>query len=176
MVELIEQDFEKNKKIYNKVENDLKISLGETVKIDHVGSTAIPDIVGKNIIDVLVCANDSAEFEKFKDIICSEGYFASKNSASEIYQFFASRESETGDGDVHIHLVLKGTERYEEFLILKEYLLKNKKEAEDYSSFKKELILNGVTDRKIYREKKSRYVDNLIKRAKEKINNKYREE
>ena len=77
---------------------------------------------------------------------------------------------------MHIHLVLKGTERYEEFLILKEYLLKNKKEAEDYSSFKKELILNGVTDRKIYREKKSRYVDDLIKRAKDKINNKYCEE
>ena len=89
------------------------------------------------------------------------------NSRSEIYQFFASKQGETGSGDTHIHLVVMGTDRYEDFLTLRDYLLENKKEAEDYMNHKKKLIELGVTDRKQYRATKSEYVSALIERARE---------
>ena len=95
------------------------------------------------------------------------GYFASQNSKSEIYQFFASKQGETGSGDIHIHLVIMGTDRYEDFLTLRDYLLSNKKEADDYMNHKKKLIEMGVVDRKLYRATKSEYVSALIERARE---------
>jgi GrpB-like predicted nucleotidyltransferase (UPF0157 family) len=147
------------------VKAELQQLLGEGVDIDHVGSTAIPDICGKNIIDVLVGADDLEDFQQKLDLISGQGYFASQNSKNEIYQFFASKQGETGDGDVHIHLVVKGTDRYEDFLKLRDYLLAFPKEAEAYSNHKKELVGLGVVDRKEYRRVKSEYVSAMIDRA-----------
>lgn len=169
MIELIEQDYEKNKQAYFKIANKLKNVLPNHTPIDHVGSTAIPDICGKNIIDILVGANNMEEFDNFKKTITSLGYYASKNSKSDIYQFFASREGETGDGDSHIHLVIIDSERYREFIILRNYLLANPSEAQAYSDHKKELVNMGITDRRLYRQTKSEYVTNLIERAKQAI-------
>ena len=166
MIELIKQDYEKNRKLYYNLLAQLHKVLPTTTPIDHVGSTAIPNICGKNIIDILVGAKDEVEFDNFKEKIISLGYYASKNSKSEIYQFFASREGETGDGDSHIHLVIIGTERYREFLVLRDYLLACPNEAVDYSNHKKELVERGITDRKLYRNTKSEYVSKLIERAK----------
>lgn len=170
MVELKVQDFDKNKKFYLNVHDVLSQKFNdETVPINHVGSTAIPNMVGKNIIDVLVGAKNQAEFKKLYDIIADLGFFASQNSKNEIYQFFASKQGETGEGDVHIHLVITDTERYDEFLILRDYLLSHPQEAEAYSNLKKTLIEQGITDRKQYRATKSEYVSALIERAKQNL-------
>jgi GrpB-like predicted nucleotidyltransferase (UPF0157 family) len=64
--------------------------------------------------------------------------------------------------------VIKNTERYREFLILRNYLLNNKEEAKNYSDMKKEILNNGFNDRKEYRRIKSKYVTELIERAKKK--------
>ena len=171
MVELVKQDFAKNKEHYKLVENDLTSEFGDVVNVDHVGSTAIPDMYGKNIIDVLIGVDDKAQFDSVLKTLVEKGFFASQNSKTEIYQFFASRQGETGDGDVHLHLVVKDTDRYSDFLTLRDYLLENPAEAGSYSNHKKELVSRGVTDRKEYRRIKSEYVSALIERAR-----KYKEE
>lgn len=166
MVEVVFQDFAKNKEMYSKIKYSLINALGENVPVNHVGSSAIPNMVGKNIIDVLVGAKDDKQFQQFREIISKEGYFASKNNTNPIYQFFASKEEETSAGDVHIHLAIIGTERYDEFLLLRDYLLQNESEAQAYACHKKELVKLGVIDRANYRNTKSQYVSALIERAK----------
>ena len=172
MVELKIQNYQKNIKKYQKIKNKLEKISKNNIPIHHVGSTAIPDMCGKNIIDVLIGASNNLEFLQLKEKIIKLGFFASENSKSEIYQFFASKQGETGDGDIHIHLAIINTERYDEFLILKNYLLSHKDEANSYANHKKTLIRLGITDRKKYRETKSIYVSSLIERAK--INCKYK--
>jgi len=167
MVKLEVQDFLKNKEQYKQIENILKRKLGESVSIDHVGSTAIPDMCGKNIIDILVGADDEFEFDKFKQTIKDMGYIASEKSKTDIYQFFKSKDGETSSGDSHIHLVIKNTERYKEFIILRDYLLSNKEEVNAYIKCKEDLIKNGIIDRMQYRAQKSLYVTKLIERAKQ---------
>lgn len=171
MVELVKQDFAKNKEHYKLVESDLISEFGDMVDVDHVGSTAIPDMCGKNIIDVLIGVDDKSQFDSVLKTLVEKGFFASQNSKTEIYQFFASRQGETGDGDVHLHLVVKDTDRYSDFLTLRDYLLENPAEADAYSNHKKQLVSSGVTDRKEYRRIKSEYVSALIERAR-----KYKEE
>lgn len=166
MVELKSQDYRKNKELYFETEKDLRKILGEFVPIDHVGSTAIPGIVGKNIIDILIGANTEQEFVALRQKLIDAGYFASVNSKTDIYQFFASKQGETGEGDIHLHLVVIDTERYKEFLVLRDYLLANLEEAVAYSEHKKELLSQGISDRKLYRATKSKYVTELIARAK----------
>ena len=169
MVELIVQDFNENKQAYEAQKQNLQKVLGVDIDIHHVGSTAIPNIVGKNIIDILLGANSNQQFDYYFQKLTNLGFFASQNSKTDIYTFFASSQSETSSGDVHIHLVIKNTERYNEFLILKKYLLEVPQEAENYSNHKKQ-ILSQTLERKQYRQIKSEYVSALIERAKKYCN------
>ena len=165
MVELVIQNYSKNYEIYLKTKKLLNGLLGDNISIHHVGSTAIPDMVGKNIIDILIGVNNNNEFENFSKILSNNGYYEGQHS-TEIYKFFASRKDETKSGDIHIHLVIKNTKRYDEFLILKNYLLNNRYERECYSKFKN-AILSKTTDRNEYRKIKSEYVSSLISRSKQ---------
>ena len=92
MVELERQNKIINTRIYNKVFKSLRKVMGNDVPINHVGSTAIPNMFGKNIIEVLVGAKDEFELEdltiKLKDL----GYFPGRNSKGMVYRFFASTE------------------------------------------------------------------------------------
>lgn len=165
MVDLVRQNFKKNRKIYIDVEKKLRNELSNKIPIEHVGSTAIPNMYGKNIIDILIGASDDNEFVTIKKVLEKNGFFGSEKSYDGIYQFFASSNEETGAGDIHIHLVIKSTQRFLDFVILRDYLLTNKQEVKDYSNYKKILINDGITDRKDYKRKKSEYVSELLNRA-----------
>lgn len=170
MVNILKQDFDKNMKLYKSIEADLRKEIAVNIPIIHVGSTAIPNMYGKNIIDILIGAKDEIELKKIANILTKKGYVLSTKSITNNYNFFASKKEETGPGDIHIHLAIITSEQYLNFIILKNYLLNNKKEALDYSNFKKQIINNEIVERKNYKEIKSKYVDNLLKRAKEYYN------
>ena len=157
-------------KIYNRIESNLKEKLGDNTSINHVGSTAIKNMWGKNIIDVLVGADSEYEMEKFSRIIKDLGFFSGNNFSGMIYRFFANTKEETKSGDIHIHLAYINSDRYQDFLLLKNYLVQNSKEAKDYSDFKRNLINNGNILRVDYKNIKSKYVTDLIKRAKDYFN------
>ena len=166
MVELHRQNYSENKKLYTRIENALKEKLGYNTPINHVGSTAIKNMWGKNIIDVLVGASSENEMEEFSKIITDLGFFLGNHSTGMIYRFFANTKEETKSGDIHIHLAYINSDRYRDFLLLKNYLVQNSKEAKDYSDFKRNLINNGNILRENYKKIKSKYVTDLIKRAK----------
>ena len=171
MVDLVKQNLKENKKIFNNVKRELRKELSIDIPIEHVGSTAIPYMYGKNIIDILIGAEDIREFEHIKKVLEDHNFIGSEKSRDEIYQFFASSFNETGSGDVHIHLVIKNTQRFLDFLILRDYLLKNRKEVRAYSNLKKKLIKDGIIDRKDYKKQKSEYVSNLLNRARKAMKN-----
>lgn len=167
MVTLVKQNYEENIKLYNIIEEKLRKDLDISDSITHVGSTAIPNMCGKNIIDILIGVEDITQMEEFTNILVNKGFTPSMKSKTDVYQFLASKNTETGSGDIHIHLVIKNTDRYNEFIILKEYLLANKEEAQNYSDFKRVIVEKGIIERKEYKAVKSEYVTNLIGRAKE---------
>ncbi len=165
MVVLEKQDFKENRNIYEKEEKRIKKALGDNIPIDHVGSTALPYMVGKNIIDILVGVENEKEMDEFTDKLEELGFFPGKKSTGYTYRFFASREEETKSGDVHIHLADISSDRYKDFLTLKKYLLENTEEREKYAKIKKDIIKNGHDIRNDYRDIKSKYVTDLLERA-----------
>ena len=167
MLKLEEQNYNENKKKFKEIKQKLEDRINKNIEITHVGSTSIPTIkYGKNIIDILIGAKDKKEFAEIAKILESINYIPSDKSKTEEYQFFASTNEETKSGDIHIHLALKDINRYKEFILLKEYLLENEKEAIAYSNFKQKLISTQTNNRAEYKKIKSEYVTKII----EKIN------
>ena len=171
MVVLEQQNMKENVKIYNSEVRRIRKLIGKKVPIHHVGSTALPYMVGKNIIDILVGASDEKEMEELTIKLKKLGFFPGRKSTGSIYRFFASTEEETKSGDVHVHLVKMDSDRYRDFLILKEYLLKNKAERKAYAALKKEILKSGHDIREDYKSIKSKYVTELLQRARENVGN-----
>lgn len=165
MIEIVKQDFKENKRRYNKLVEKLKIKLPNEVQITHIGSTAIPNMYGKNILDILIGVKDISQFDEACKILKDIGFIASAKNKDKDYQFFSSSSKETKEGDVHIHLSIINTNRFKEFILIKEYLLKNKDEAQKYSNFKRKISKNKI-ERNEYKRIKSEYVSELLERAK----------
>lgn len=167
MVILEKQKKKVNDKLYEITLKKLRTLIEVNVPIDHVGSTALPRMYGKNIIDILIGAKNDEEMDTLSNKIIELGYFPGSKRTGYMYRFFASTDEETKAGDIHIHLAKVDSDRYKDFLILKNYLLKNKKEKTNYSNFKKNILKTGHNFREDYKEVKSEYVSKLLDRARE---------
>lgn len=93
--------------------------------IEHVGSTALPQMSGKNIIDILIGVPTLKEMEPIAQQIEKRNFFRGKKHAAGAYIFFTSQQNETTNGDIHLHLTLQNSERFQDFILFKTYLLKH---------------------------------------------------
>ncbi|MDR2524395.1 MAG: GrpB family protein [Candidatus Nomurabacteria bacterium] len=168
MIEIIRQDFQNNKRLFNAKKHQLAALLGKNTIIEHVGSTAIPEMSGKNIIDILVAAGSVAELKNFSEKLQSAGFFAGKNSRSN-YIFLASKQEETASGDTHVHLAIKNTPIYDDFIVLRQYLLRNPTVAKEYSNTKEVFAKVANFSRGDYKKLKSKYVDESLTRARKEL-------
>ncbi len=167
MVELVSQNKKINNKLYNNAVRQIKKKIGNNYPINHVGSTALPNMYGKNIIDILIGVEDVGDLDKVTKELIDIGYCPGKNISNNVCRFFANTDEETKSGDIHIHVAIKSTERYKGFIILRDYLLENKKERQAYCAMKKKILNLGHNEREEYKRIKADYVTELLNRAME---------
>lgn len=167
-MKLIVQNYEDNFSLFCKVKNNLLSDLGDKVVVEHIGSTAVPNMSGKNIIDILIGVGDLSDIESVALKLDKMGFYRGKNNNTSEYIFFASKQEETGSGDIHLHLVEKGSVRFNNFVNLREYLLDHPDVAKDYSDAKCRLAKEVRCQREEYKRLKSRYVEDLLLMLKDK--------
>lgn len=138
----------------------IKNLISNTIVIEHVGSSAI-GIGGKNIIDILIGVSSKQEMEKIMDILVRNGYFEGNDSHDDRI-FLASRAEETKEGDFHIHICPLHSESYNDFIILRDFLIANPKIAKEYFEKKHEFAKKANYDRKKYKSLKSEYISTLL--------------
>lgn len=153
---------------FEKEANRLRRVMGADVSIEHVGSSAV-GIGGKNIVDILVGVKSEEDMERMRDTLVNAGYREGHDTHPDrIFMAFRvdddGTDRETKDGDFHIHICVKGSETYLDFLRLRDYLLKDRSAALEYERKKKDFVHEAGGDRKKYRAIKSAYVSELIQK------------
>lgn len=166
MIRIVRQNYKKNLKLFNKVKNSLLNVLDNDVLIEHIGSTAIPKMSGKNIIDIVIGVDALTDMEKTARALEIMNFYRGKNNYSGEYIFFASRKEETKSGDIHLHLVLKDSKRLNEFLALKTYLLNYPEAAKEYIIVKHRLAKQALLNRENYKLLKGEYMNGLLEDSK----------
>ena len=161
MVKIVRQNYRCNRVIFNRVKKELESFIKVDCIISHVGSTIIPNISGKNIIDILIGVMNTNDLTIVTNTLIKNGYYLGKET-NKNYQFLASRKEETREGDIHLHVTIINSAKYNNFLLLKNYLLNNPNIAKDYSNHKKILANKYQLNRKEYRKIKSDYVSKMI--------------
>lgn len=130
--------------------------------ITHIGSTAIPNIQAKPIIDILVELNPDADWSRIKERMETAGYICM--SVSETRMSFNKGYTPAGYADkvFHIHFHNAGDNDEIRF---RDYLIAHPEVAKEYEKLKLSLLPKYRNDRDGYTEAKSEFVRQTIKRA-----------
>ena len=134
--------------------------------IEHIGSTAIPNLGGKGIIDIAIAAEKS-ELESISEQLQKMGYeFRAPHSTPEKLYFRADLpDREEGIRRYHIHLMPHGSEDWKGFIAFRDYLRNHPDEAEKYAALKKQAASDAEEDGKKYRAQKDPLIQDILKKS-----------
>ena len=133
------------------------------INIDHVGSTSIPNICAKPIIDIQVSLQSLADFEQVRHLFERAPYSVKPDPVPDEQLI---RKGEETNRLFLIHVVEKGSERYINTLLFRDYLLGHPETAKAYEALKIELATKYANDRPSYTAAKSDFIQDVIKLAK----------
>jgi len=147
-----------------KEEKDKISKIIKEVEIHHIGSTSIPGLGGKGIVDIMIAIKDRKELENVVKKLKIIGF--KHIHPEEKGRVFLSRVGPTKLGGTHIHIVVKNQRPYKDLLLFRDYLRKNKKEIKEFFKLKQKWAAEVKENRKEYGKLKEKYVKKILKIAK----------
>ena len=133
----------------------------EIVRIDHIGSTAIPGLKAKPTIDILLQVTKQIDIQKLKDTFKSFGYLINvhpENPAPHL-TFVKGYTNQGFKGQAyHVHIRYHGDWNEIGF---RDYLIKHKEVAKEYETLKLKLAEKYPNDREAYTNSKTKWIEKI---------------
>ncbi len=125
-------------------------ALGDNVvSVHHIGSTAIPGIFAKPIIDILLEVNDLVRLDAETEAMQALGYEAMGEFGIPGRRYFR-KSNRLGVRTHHVHAFQTGNPEIERHLAFRDYMIAHPTEAQAYSALKQELARVYPHDRQAY--------------------------
>jgi len=149
------------------------IPAGLIRRVEHMGSTAVPGLPAKPVVDMLieVTSLDAARMQ-IAPILEAQGYdyFWRPTSGDDVppfYAWFIKRDPQTGARTHHLHMITAAPEfaGHWDNLLFRDYLIAHPDIAAEYGKLKLELAGTHRTDRVAYTAAKSGFIAKVMKEA-----------
>lgn len=131
--------------------------------IEHVGSTSVPGLAAKPIIDILVVVRDPGLPLDLVDALCAADYRYFGPYGLPGRQYFSKGRR----GTHHVHAFPEGHTEIERQLLFRDHLRSHPDDARRYESLKRELAVTHHANREQYTDAKSGLIRELLARASE---------
>lgn len=131
------------------------------LRIEHIGSTSVPDLAAKPIIDILVVVQDSADESAYLPQLEAAGYVLRVREPD----WYEHRMFRTPEKDVHIHVYSAGCQEIERYLTFRDRLRRNTDDRHRYERTKRELAAKEWADMNEYADAKTTMVESIIAAA-----------
>ena len=143
-------------------ERKIRAALGEgVVVLEHVGSTSIPSMPAKPIIDILLAVKDSAREGTYVPALTAQGYrLHLREPAWEEHRLMKG-----ADPDVNLHVFTAGSNEIKRMLVFRDRCRANPEEHELYERTKTELARQVWRHVQHYANAKGDVVEAIISRA-----------
>lgn len=149
--------FEQHKARVNK-------ALGDSVlSIEHVGSTSVPGLAAKAIIDIDLVVADSSDENSYLPQLTQAGYQLRVREPD----WQEHRMFRTPEIDVHIHVFSPGASELSRHLVFRNWLRENEDDRCAYESTKRELSSRSWDDMNAYADAKTEIVESILAKASE---------
>jgi len=137
-------------------------ALGPAVlQLEHAGSTSVPGLAAKPIIDIVLVVADSTDEDGYVPALEAAGYIL-RIREPEWYEHRMFREREA---NVNLHVFSPGCEEVDKMLIFRDWLRENEADRQLYERTKRELVQQKWKFGQEYADAKTAVVEEIVARA-----------
>ncbi len=142
----------------------IRASLGvRAVRVEHVGSTAVPGLAAKPVIDIQVSVPSMVPRSSYKDPLVGVGYRWALDPWTDEHDFFS--KDEDGERAFHVHVCVVGSEWERRHLAFRDWLRNNPEDAAAYERLKRDLAERHPRDAYSYNDAKTEFIQEVEARA-----------
>jgi GrpB-like predicted nucleotidyltransferase (UPF0157 family) len=138
---------------------------GELIEIHHIGSTSIPDMDAKPIIDILMVVRDIQKIDIYNNEMQNIGYIPKGEYGIPGRRFFIKGDELRHTH--HIHVFQKGHADIARHLDFRDYLIAHPEDASEYARLKHGLAGRHLLDIESYLVGKKQFIMRIDQKAKE---------
>ncbi len=128
--------------------------------IEHVGSTAVPGLVAKPVIDIMFGVKSLKDSLPAIDVLNNSGYLYSDYKGDVMHWFC---KPSTHYRTHHLHLIPFDSPLWRERKKFRDVLRTNPELVNEYTNLKKALAAHYENDRELYTEKKWPFIQRVLK-------------
>jgi GrpB-like predicted nucleotidyltransferase (UPF0157 family) len=144
---------------FEQVEARLHAALGATaLSVEHIGSTSVPGLAAKPIIDVLVVVADVEAESSFLAALEAAGFALRARDPGH-------RMFRTSGKDVHVHVYSTGDGAIVDYLDLRDWLRVDEADRTVYADVKRRLAQRPWSDMNHYADAKTEVIAQILARA-----------
>jgi GrpB-like predicted nucleotidyltransferase (UPF0157 family) len=127
--------------------------------IEHIGSTAVPGMIAKPVIDIMFGVKSLKESKAAIHALVGNGYEYWPYKAEVMHWFCKPSDAFRTH---HLHLVPFESPLWQERITFRDLLRSNTRVAEQYASLKRELAASCRTDRERYTKEKWPFIKQTL--------------
>jgi len=138
---------------------------GVFVQVEHIGSTAVPGLAAKPVIDIMAGVASLAGVDATIDVLCDNGYTTSKEFNASLADRKWLMRWRDGHRTHHLHIVVFGGAPWSDRLAFRDVLRHDPYLVRRYASLKTALATQHRGDREAYTDAKADFVRSVIRAA-----------
>ena len=137
---------------YETHQSIIRAALGNVaLDVHHIGSTSVPGLAAKPVIDIMVAVADSSDEQSYVPALEAAGYVLRIREP----EFDEHRMLWTSEQDMHLHVWSQGSVEISRHLKFRDRLRQNETDRQLYENVKRALAAQNFEDRNAYTEGKN---------------------
>lgn len=135
------------------------------IAIEHIGSTAVPGLGGKPIIDIMPAVGSLADAEQCVEPLEGIGYEYVPEYNKLIPERRYFHKGPPQGRTHHLHMVERASDFWERHLLFRDWLRMHPEDAQEYYLLKKDLAARFGRDREGFTDAKTPFIESIVARA-----------
>lgn len=135
------------------------------IEIHHVGSTAVPNLSAKDLIDILIVVKDIHTVDGYNEALYTLGYDSRGEREIVGRRYFVKKRR--GLHTHHLHIYQADHPEVKNLILFRDFLIAHPEKAKAYESLKLALSKKYVNDGDAYRAGKDQFIKDLLVEAKQ---------
>jgi GrpB-like predicted nucleotidyltransferase (UPF0157 family) len=148
--------------LFAREDDRIRATLGATaLQVEHVGSTSVPGMIAKPIIDILLAVPDSADEASYLPALHEAGYVLNMREPD----WFEHRLFKGPDTNINLHVFTVGAAEIDRMLLFRDWLRNSDADRAYYAQTKRELASRTWRQLQHYAQAKTAVIAEILDRT-----------
>lgn len=150
--------------LYEKEKEIIKRTAGPCLlSIEHIGSTSVPGLMSKDIIDIIAGVADKTAADECQKLLLSAGYDSVKDLDHP--EWFYRLGKRLSGAYCHLHIVKENSEHQRKHIDFRDWLCNHPEDAKAYEQIKIDLAKKYRNDRLGYTNAKCDFIERILEKC-----------